>query len=933
MKRCRKCTAFLLALLIVMTAVVVGIVPGTVKTKAASWNGYNYGGGKLYGYQSFLEAFGIDYDVYMKWMDDHDADSPNPDYYLNTPYAHNDHRNPAGDCDGAYGDYDTPGVAAMNCTGFVWHVLYKAAYHSGASSEQISRLKTMWRVPVAWSDYGVYRLWFDSIEEAYDSGVLEKGDLMWIYGSSDNHNAIFYGDSPWDFIYWDSAGERNRYCEVHSIGDCRGLWVAKVSQPNRIELQIDTPSGGSGSKFGTKYCVFNSRSKAQAALDHPNSDWAWDTREGTIVLDSNGHGVFREHYAPPASDLWYGNSPRTNHPYFRSDAKRVDSSDTYYAVQWSHSPGISQDDYIQTFTYSGRHTAKGYKIYRFMAPIHVSTPTMTSIKSVSDGIRMSWRAVPGTYRYRIYYKNYQGSWRRMAETDSTSYLDREVQRNGTYTYTLRCIDRYGNFISDFNTAGWRMTYTYADTPQMTRIYETPQGLQLTWTPVKNPVAKNGLIYRVYRKNDQGQWTRIGQTTSNTYLDDLVGINRSYVYTIRCVDNSGDFISSFNNRGWGYLFTGLDTPQLTSIKSETDGVRLKWNAIPNATKYRIYYKNAQGTWTMLRDTTDTELFDTTISPGETRTYTLRCMNNRGCGVSGFNSKGWRCTYKGVETPAFTSVAGEPDGIRLKWNPVEGAYKYRIFYKNAQGYWTTITETTGTEYLDHNVTLNGSTLYTIRVVGASGRFTSDYNKNGWRCTYTGVPNPKFSKIVNEPEGLRLKWDAIDGVAKYRVYRKNASGGWQLLTETTGTEYYDCCTLNLNTKYTYTIRCVNNYHRFCSDFNRTGWTRTYTGVATPQITGLESTKDGVKVTWDAVKGTIGYRVFRRGPSGWILLGTLTETEFTDTQATQGATCVYTVRCVGSKNQYISDFDRDGKSIKYTVPEASLAQTSQQAEPVTQP
>lgn len=201
MRKCRnanhqKNVSLLLAAILVVTVLTVGVVPAVPKASAASWNGYNYSVGQLYGYRTFLQAFGIDYDVYMKWMDDHDADSSNPDYYLGTPYAHNDHRNPRGDCDGARGAYDTPGVAALNCTGFVWHVLYKSAVHSGASSEQISRLKVMWQVPVAWSDYGVYRVWFDSIEDAYESGILEKGDLMWIYGSSDNHNAIFYGDSP-----------------------------------------------------------------------------------------------------------------------------------------------------------------------------------------------------------------------------------------------------------------------------------------------------------------------------------------------------------------------------------------------------------------------------------------------------------------------------------------------------------------------------------------------------------------------------------------------------------------------------------------------------------------------------------------------------------------------------------------------------------------
>ncbi len=270
---------------------------GVIKTHAASWNGYNYGGGEVEGYQTILDAYGIDYDVYMKWLDDHDADSNNPYYYLGTPYEEYDHRNPYGDCRGAYGDYDEPGVAAMNCTGFVWHVLYKAAVHSGASAAQIDELGVMGGVLSSWYSNGVYRIFFDDLDDAYDSGVLEKGDVMWIYGDDDNHNAIFYGDDPHDWMYWDSAGDENRYCEVHAIGDCLGVYVCKVTQPDYIELHINTSKGDS-SCFGAKYCVFTSQSAAQAAINNPNNDSLWDKRVGTITLDNTGHGVLRNQSAP-----------------------------------------------------------------------------------------------------------------------------------------------------------------------------------------------------------------------------------------------------------------------------------------------------------------------------------------------------------------------------------------------------------------------------------------------------------------------------------------------------------------------------------------------------------------------------------------------------------------------------------------------------------
>ncbi|MBQ3330904.1 MAG: hypothetical protein IJG87_06980 [Ruminococcus sp.] len=810
----KKCVSVLLAVLTVLTVMLAGAVPGTVKTEAAGWNGWNYGGGTLYGYQTILDAYGIDYDVYMKWLDDHDKDSPNPDYYLGTPYVGQDHRNPHGDCQGAYGAYDVPGREGLNCTGFVWHVLYKAAVHSGASRSQINRLGVMGGVLSSWSTYGVYRIWFNSLEDAYDSGVMEKGDVMWIYGSKDNHNAIFYGDDPHDWMYWDSAGERNRYCEIHAIGACRGLWVCKVTRPHKIELKIDTASGGRGTKFGTKYMVFDSKAKAQACINASDDDPAWEEREGTIVLDSDGHGCFRTQKAPTAKELWSGDKPVTNHSYFKSGAQRVSCSKTYYAVQWSHSPGISEDHAIHEFKDSGQRTPSGYRVFRFIAPIRVDDPAFSEIKSVSDGIRMKWQAVKGAGKYRIYYKNSQGSWTRMAETSSTSYLDTDVRRGKSYTYTIRCVDKYGNFISDYNTKGWKGTYQYLDTPGITDLTDTPEGVKISWNAVENTINNDPIQYRVYYKNSKGGWTRIAQTDKTSCTDAAVGEGKQYTYTVRCVDKDGDFISKYNTDGWQHTFNGTDAPQITETISEPDGVRIRWNAVEGVAKYRVYYKNKAGEWKKMSDVAGTEYFDDDVSPGTTYTYSVRCINSQGYTVSGMNKTGWKCQYIGVDTPQITSIQSDPDGVRMRWDPVEGAVKYRVYYKNSKGSWVKVAETAGTEYLDEEIKLNQSYYYTVRCVNNRGKFMSDYNKTGWKGGFEGIPAPQITEAYSDAEGVHLKWNVAEGASKYRVYYKSKTGEWKSMGDTADTEFLDDDVAE-GTEYTYSIRCINHSGRFSSPY----------------------------------------------------------------------------------------------------------------------
>ncbi|MBQ9471930.1 MAG: hypothetical protein IJU73_02170, partial [Ruminococcus sp.] len=118
--------------------------------------------------KTIAEVLGMDVDRYMNWLTSHEKDK----YYLGTPYVGFDHRNPTGDCKGAYGSLDTRGKAAMNCIGFVWHALYKPTKASGGKT---SLIPTMTGWVSFYRYYNVSHRYFSSINEMLNSGYLEKG--------------------------------------------------------------------------------------------------------------------------------------------------------------------------------------------------------------------------------------------------------------------------------------------------------------------------------------------------------------------------------------------------------------------------------------------------------------------------------------------------------------------------------------------------------------------------------------------------------------------------------------------------------------------------------------------------------------------------------------------------------------------------------------
>ena len=721
----KKSLSLFLAAITLISVLLVGAQVGSVKADAASWNGTNYGGGSVAGYRTFLEAFGIDYDTYMKWMDDHDADSPNPDYYIGTRYVGYDHRNPNGDCAGAYGYYDSPGTPALNCTGFVWHVLYKSAVNSGASRSQINSLPVMGNVTPTWSSLGVYRIYFRTKEEALASGILEKGDLLWMYGTKDNHNAIFYGESSDHDRYWHSAGP-NSYGRIDAPGDFLGMWVAKVTQPNNIELAIN-PKTPVANSFGAKYCVFSSKTDATAARNNPSDMTAWDKRIGTIALDSKGQGYLRTESAPSKSELWVNGAAQTDLSYFKANGKKVSAKNTYYAVQWSPAQGAEEDDTIYEFKDSGKRTSTGYRIYGFKIPKRVATPEFSNIVSTSKGVKLTWKAVPNADKYRVYYKNRKGDWTRMVETSSTSYVDDDVNFGSTYTYTIRCVDNEGDFISSFNSSGWKHTHQGLSTPSFTSFESNASGVKLNWNAVSGAEK-----YRVYYKNGSGGWTRFGETSKTTFTDEIVTAGNSYTYTIRCVDKDGDFTSDFNKNGWTYTYSGVETPAFSSLSSETAGILLKWDPVEGASKYRLYYKGKDGDWKRLGETASTEFVDDIVTAGSTDTYTIRALNSNGRLISGYDKIGKSCTYKGLETPQISALENTPKGVQITWNRVEGATKYRVFYR-ANGTWKALGDTSSATMLDSDVNSGNTYTYTVRCVGEHGNYISSYNSDGSSIKY--------------------------------------------------------------------------------------------------------------------------------------------------------------------------------------------------------
>ena len=357
------------------------------------------------------------------------------------------------------------------------------------------------------------------------------------------------------------------------------------------------------------------------------------------------------------------------------------------------------------------------------------------------------------------------------------------------------------------------------TPKISKAESVYGGVKLTWNKV-NGAAK----YRVYYKGRKG-WTRMVDTTSTSYIDKDVSSGRNYTYTVRCISADGkSFTSGYDSKGTTVKY--IAAPEISKLESVNGGVKISWGKVSGATKYRVYYKGSKG-WTRMVDTTSTSYIDKDVSSGRNYTYTVRCITSDAKKfTSGYNPTGKSVKY--VATPKISKTEVTYDGVKLTWNKVAGAEKYRVYYKDAEG-WNKLADTTGNSYLDKGLvsrelsvkdsSVNGQYIYTVRCISSDGKkFQSSYDAKGSKANL-GNECPQIVRVDSMHGGITVSWtDVCEDNSKYRIYVKE-KGSWKKLADTTD-NWYTHKNVKAGQTYTYTVRCVSkDGKKFTSTYNPSG------------------------------------------------------------------------------------------------------------------
>ncbi len=263
---------------------------------------------------------------------------------------------------------------------------------------------------------------------------------------------------------------------------------------------------------------------------------------------------------------------------------------------------------------------------------------------------------------------------------------------------------------------------------------------------------------------------------------------------------------------------------------------------------------------------------------------------------------------IQAPNLTSISNTDSGIKISFEKLSGVSgKYRVYRKTAGASWTALADVTTASYTDTTATAGTKYTYTVKFIGYDGT-TSLYDKDG--LSVTRLKTPSVSKIENTTSGAKITWGAVAGAKKYRAYVKT-SDGWKSLGDTEATSFVHTDAVS-GTSYTYTVKAFDS-DGSGSAHNSTGWSNKF--ITTPFIKNAEVTNSGIKVTWDKVAGAENYRVFIKNGSSWKGLATVSGTtdNYMDKTATVGNSYTYTIRCMDSSGNFVSDYDKEGFTVRY--------------------
>ena len=424
----------------------------------------------------------------------------------------------------------------------------------------------------------------------------------------------------------------------------------------------------------------------------------------------------------------------------------------------------------------------------------------TNNVSTSGKIQLSWNAVYGARKYEVHRSlTEEGGYTKLLTTTGTSMTNTSAEAGKTYYYKIRAIHEN----TDANSA-YTLVKRACDLPQPKNLkavnVESTGKIKLSWDAV-NGASK----YEVYRSTSKsGEYKSISTTASTSMTNTSAEAGTTYYYKVRAIHADSAANSAFSsivNRT-----CDLPRPKVTATNVESSGkIKLTWNAVEGATKYEVYRATSKdGTYKRISTTASTGMTNTSAEAGTTYYYKVRAIHSNSSANSAFSSIVNRTCD--LAQPKVEATNVESSGkIKLSWKKVSGAVKYEVYRATEKnGTYKRISTTTSTSLTNTSAEAGTTYYYKVRAIHSNSSANSAYSSIINRTC--DLPRPNVKITLTSAGNPKMTWDAVEGATKYRIYRANPAGEFELYKTTTKTSFTDSET-DPNAMYFYQVMAVHS------------------------------------------------------------------------------------------------------------------------------
>lgn len=571
-------------------------------------------------------------------------------------------------------------------------------------------------------------------------------------------------------------------------------------------------------------------------------------------------------------------------------------------------------------TFRGSYNGKGLEYYELAKPdFTITTDEM--------GIHITWEKVPYADSYYIVSRNANGAWQSSTKTTKCSYtyLPKTCSE---FTFSVQACRNgvKGQFNKDVETV------TYFPVNKIT--YQVYTGYnKLAWDSVG---ADQFNLYKKPKSADDSAYELIYSGEGKSFADKSVEYDVAYTYQLRAVYKSIEQTQNFTTINITRYsperyITSFDVEK--SLHKSINGSYTYFGytyfynqVLTNSAKgmSNVVYTNTGSGWVNTKSSNSYEVAKGTDDNIAERKFSIMVYDSEGrTPVDAVVCVVEKETCNEIPQPSYEAVK---DGLKVSWNAVEGAARYRLEEITDTSFKTTIKADGSSKYsvvIPASKFNSGNTYFYLYAIHSNGNSSRFYDRGVQYC----AANPKLQEVSESDKGTIIFWRSPQGYSErhiFHIFRKApGESSWKIIATNNGgfsekeKVYYDK-TAKKGVKYVYTVRVYDNYsYCYASYFDTKGLS--VGELATPTLTSVANSANGMNIKWETIYGANRYYIYRKSAnSNWIKIGEVYGVDFefashavyTDKTAKAGVTYTYTVRALDGNTS--SSYDKVGLTIK---------------------